>query len=83
MTYIRDLKIDSGNDYATATIVIARAWGPGRTRSSDLPEDVRDALVHWLGLKREIAALAEENASVREQVRRLQEWIAKHPEVDR
>ena len=50
MTYVSKLAIDSS--YGQATIGISRTYtGRYRPEPSDLPEDMRKALLAWLGVK--------------------------------
>ena len=45
---VRELIVDSANDYATVKIVISRGWSSQTPLASDLPKDARDALERWL-----------------------------------
>jgi len=47
--YVKELKVDSANPWYTATIVLTRKYGIFRPRATDLPDDLREALLNWLG----------------------------------
>jgi hypothetical protein len=62
--YVKDLNLDSANDYSTAVIVISRRVpGSHRPRASDLPDDLRGALLRWLGCETPQSASAPDISS--------------------
>jgi hypothetical protein len=47
---VKSLKVDSGNEWSTATIILSRHYEPYQPKPSDLPADLRAALLEWLGI---------------------------------